>query len=725
MGTCIQIVNFMIANRMSIPMRIESQYLSYSQLTYGFSQYYVSNESKIPAPITFFGTMKIVYQFLKDTKLFGVPGDSVFVIMIMNGIESIVQFSTAIYVLKYNEAPLKNAFCEVRTEIKQITGLAISIVFVISNLNIFVYAAYPLALIYNTLKSAARLLRIFNYSIVCIIILVVIFGHNIVSLTLNGICAISATDSETMDFVISLSYLVIFLLFGTMSVIYVLTLKKLIPKYSTIRRVRGQYLRHYQRFIGFSLIMKFLLGIFSAINLLNCYKFQQTWLEVSATLQNITQALCILGQTIMIFNDSSLKLIFNHSSTTDDNNENDMKEISLQCIRIYDFYRIQCSGIVAQRDEENPRVQILRRNKLEDVVQYKDLVIQEEQDGSGSNSSQGDLSELMDAFSQPFTLDEIEECLVTNLNNQILQEKLKINHEIQVFSMRCILYAPKIFNYFITLDNIDVEDCFDLMKNSACIDQFTGPDGGKSGEFFFFSYNNQLIIKTMRQSEVNTYKKRLYNFATYQFNNHQSLLNKIYGMYTFEREEQVHSRVHFLIMKNISLGIPRNSILRTYDMKGSEYDREVLAKKPSSDLSKITLKDLDFFKIEQEIWVEDSISKKLNQSLQADSNFLERQQLIDYSLLVMIIDWNQKEEELQKYLDGQQINVIPSIKEKGIYYHIAIIDYLQRWNVNKSLERKTKKIIKMNMQLDTSAQEPNIYGKRFQEKLINRIVPLK
>lgn len=51
-------------------------------------------------------------------------------------------------------------------------------------------------------------------------------------------------------------------------------------------------------------------------------------------------------------------------------------------------------------------------------------------------------------------------------------------------------------------------------------------------------------------------------------------------------------------MKNISLGIPRNLILRTYDLKGSEYDREVLAKKPESDLSKMTLKDMDFFKLE-------------------------------------------------------------------------------------------------------------------------------
>lgn len=70
-------------------------------------------------------------------------------------------------------------------------------------------------------------------------------------------------------------------------------------------------------------------------------------------------------------------------------------------------------------------------------------------------------------------------------------------------------------------------------------------------------------------------------------------------MYTFERIEKSKSKVHFLIMKNLSLGIPRNLILRTYDLKGSEYDREVLAKKSETDLSKLTLKDLDFFKIEK------------------------------------------------------------------------------------------------------------------------------
>lgn len=116
----------------------------------------------------------------------------------------------------------------------------------ISNLNIFVYAAYPLALIYNALESTAKILRIFNYSLLTIIILIVILGNQIVSTTLNGynkfyfrMCAISATDDVRWDIIISITYLFVFLLFATMSVIYVITFKKLVPKFSTMRQARG------------------------------------------------------------------------------------------------------------------------------------------------------------------------------------------------------------------------------------------------------------------------------------------------------------------------------------------------------------------------------------------------------------------------------------------------------------------------------------------------------
>ena len=88
----------------------------------------------------------------------------------------------------------------------------------------------------------------------------------------------------------------------------------------------------------------------------------------------------------------------------------------------------------------------------------------------------------------------------------------------QVFDTKCTLYAPKIFHHFVTMDNIDLEDSFDLIKNNAKIAQFEGPDGGKSGEFFFFSHDNKLIIKTMRWSEVVSLRKRLILYANYLAN---------------------------------------------------------------------------------------------------------------------------------------------------------------------------------------------------------------
>ncbi|CAK79462.1 unnamed protein product (macronuclear) [Paramecium tetraurelia] len=684
------------------------------------------------SPITFSISVRIIYEFLKDLTLFGGPGDVIFVITLTNGIQSLTQFSTALYVLIEDSAPVK-LFCDVIMNINQITGITTSIVFVISNINIFIFSAYPLALVYNTLEKTVKFIRIFNYTLTALIIILVILGFlfndNIISITLNGMCAISATHQSFWDYIIASFYLFVFLLFATMSIIYVFTFKRLVPKMSSIKELRGKYLRYYQKFIIFSLVMKFFLGIFSGINLLNCYIFLKAYLLPSETCDNVTQALCILGQIHYQYLNFIIKNLLRtckiqiHQMTQNLRLLCNVKNFILIILEFNLLEQLQKEMKKTQMISMLAGIQMLIKQNQENTILYKDLEIIDDQD-DGEGTCSGDLSELIEVSLKPFTPQEIEQCWVVNLNNDLIKSQFHDTLNIQVFQTRCILYAPKIFNYFLTLDNVDLEDSFDVNKNLQNIEQFTGPDGGKSGEFFFFSHNNELIIKTMRQAEVNTYKKRLLNFATYQANNPESLLNKIYGMYTFERVEKSEAKIHFLIMKNLSLGIPRNYILRIYDLKGSEYDREVLAKRSETDLSKLTLKDLDFFKIEQQIWVEQSIMQKLNQNLIKDSDFLEKQHLIDYSLLVMKIDWKDQQQLLYKHQGNQQINVNPSIKEQNIYYHIGIIDYLQQWNVNKSLERKTKKIIKMNLQLDTSAQEPNRYGKRFKQKLVNRILPL-
>ena len=46
-------------------------------------------------------------------------------------------------------------------------------------------------------------------------------------------------------------------------------------------------------------------------------------------------------------------------------------------------------------------------------------------------------------------------------------------------------------------------------------------------------------------------------------------------------------------------------------------------------------------------------------------------------------------------------------------YHIAIIDYLQEWNLNKKLERFTKTVLLGKDKQNLSAIEPEQYSKRF------------
>ena len=51
-------------------------------------------------------------------------------------------------------------------------------------------------------------------------------------------------------------------------------------------------------------------------------------------------------------------------------------------------------------------------------------------------------------------------------------------------------------------------------------------------------------------------------------------------------------------MKNILNGVPRTLINRTYDLKGSSFDREVLKKNIKALEEKKVLKDSDFLKLE-------------------------------------------------------------------------------------------------------------------------------
>jgi len=115
-----------------------------------------------------------------------------------------------------------------------------------------------------------------------------------------------------------------------------------------------------------------------------------------------------------------------------------------------------------------------------------------------------------------------------------------------------------------------------------------GEGAGRSGSFFFFSHDRQFIIKTMTQGELDLYLKKLPAFAEHFANNKNSLIAKIFGVFTVNTKFM--KEVHVMLMENTMQLKNPTGLTHIFDLKGSLVDRKTKGEiKPST-----TLKDINF-----------------------------------------------------------------------------------------------------------------------------------
>ncbi|KAL4488388.1 hypothetical protein ABPG72_019238 [Tetrahymena utriculariae] len=138
------------------------------------------------------------------------------------------------------------------------------------------------------------------------------------------------------------------------------------------------------------------------------------------------------------------------------------------------------------------------------------------------------------------------------------------------------------------------------------------------------------------------------------------------------------------------------------------------------DISKITMKDLDFLKLEKQIYVDERYIHYIKQSLEKDCLFFKENGIIDYSLLVFKVA--RQNNSINDESNTEKENLIfQSKKEKQIDYHIGIVDYLQEWNIDKMLEQKAKQALHANLNLNVSSQNPETYQSRFKQNIIDSL----
>jgi len=75
-----------------------------------------------------------------------------------------------------------------------------------------------------------------------------------------------------------------------------------------------------------------------------------------------------------------------------------------------------------------------------------------------------------------------------------------------------------------------------------------GEGAGASGSFFFYSHDSRFLVKTMTRVEVDFFLNILPDYCDHLLTNPESLLAKIFGVFTIKTANTVD--VHVMLMEN-------------------------------------------------------------------------------------------------------------------------------------------------------------------------------
>ncbi|KAF8396513.1 hypothetical protein HHK36_018136 [Tetracentron sinense] len=183
-------------------------------------------------------------------------------------------------------------------------------------------------------------------------------------------------------------------------------------------------------------------------------------------------------------------------------------------------------------------------------------------------------------------------------------------------------YCPMVFRHLREMFKIDTADYMMSICGNDALRELSSP--GKSGSVFFLSQDDRFMIKTLRKSEVKVLLRMLPNYHHHVHTYENTLITKFFGLHRIKPSSG--QKFRFVVMGNVFCTELR--IHRRFDLKGSSLGRS--ADKVEID-ENTTLKDLD---LNYCFYLEPSWREALLTQIEIDSDFLEKQHIMDYSLLL-------------------------------------------------------------------------------------------
>ena len=312
-------------------------------------------------------------------------------------------------------------------------------------------------------------------------------------------------------------------------------------------------------------------------------------------------------------------------------------------------------------------------------------------------------------------------------------------------------YAPKIFYNLRNLYGISNDDylkslgpenflCNLIITKNKSLKEICS--SGKSGSFFYYSYDSKYLMKTIPECEFNKFRDMLQDYYLYMYDHPQTLLQRFFGLYMCIFND---TKMHFVVMNNV-FDTPLQ-IHYKYDLKGSTYKRISRKCKEINyddyDFD-IAMKDIDFIDRKEKIDISSYYKKILNTEAHNDSKFLSNHNINDYSFLIGVNDqkFTNKEqvpqEQLmlltgQKIVQSQKTAVAKNVFRKPFYeehyggiqsedkkkvYFFGIIDIFTNFGATKKMEYVVKSVSQGN---GISCKPPDQYSTRF-IKFVDKIL---
>jgi len=308
-------------------------------------------------------------------------------------------------------------------------------------------------------------------------------------------------------------------------------------------------------------------------------------------------------------------------------------------------------------------------------------------------------------------------------------------------------YCPIVFRNL--RERFGIDDMDFVNSLTKCPKPMVNP--GKSGAKFYISFDKLYVIKTLTSEEVEEMHHLLKQYHPFIVERHgKTLLPQYLAMYRLTVDNVEH---YMVLMRNVFTGHLR--VHKKYDLKGSTVDREASDKEKQK--KEPTLKDMDFLNDRAKIKIGEEAKGKLLETLTADVEFLTKNDIMDYSLLLGIHDTKQAvedereqeleedEEEDEEYDSGgsgvaltppespgtgrrvltkkrsvadgmidpdRDLYAIPSQDGNDIYF-LSLVDILTHYGVKK-MTAKAAKTVKYGASVEgISTAEPDQYAKRF------------